>query len=151
MQDCNIPTANALAILQSWTKPSITNATVCYNRVNLHTTTDPVPVKRSLIISVIWSQGPTWIGPLQTKTQQTMMTSSNEKHFPRYWPLVWGIHRPPVNSPHKGQWRGSLVFSLICDWINSSVNNREAGDLRRHRDHYDVTVMCRAYRPWYIV
>ena len=26
------------------------------------------------------------------------------KHFPRYWPLVRGIHRSPVNSPHKGQW-----------------------------------------------
>ena len=36
------------------------------------------------------------------------------KHFPRYWPFVWVIHRPPVNSPHKGQWRGALVFSLIC-------------------------------------
>ena len=35
------------------------------------------------------------------------------KHFPRYWPFVRGIHRSPVNSPHKGQWRGSLMFSLI--------------------------------------
>ena len=24
------------------------------------------------------------------------------KHFPRYLPFVRGIHRPPVNSPHKG-------------------------------------------------
>ena len=52
-----------------------------------------------------------------------------------------GIHRPPVNSPHKGQWRGALMFSLICVWINGWVNNREAGDLRRYRAHYDVTVM----------
>ena len=36
------------------------------------------------------------------------------KHFPRYWPFVRGIHRQPVNSPHKGQWRGALMFSLIC-------------------------------------
>ena len=35
------------------------------------------------------------------------------KHFPRYWPFVWGIHLSPVNSPHKGQWRGALMFSLI--------------------------------------
>ena len=41
------------------------------------------------------------------------------KHFPRYWPLVWGIHRPPVNSPHKGQWRGALMFSLICNKLLS--------------------------------
>ena len=36
------------------------------------------------------------------------------KHFPRYWPCVRGIQRSPVNSPHKGQWRGAFVFSLIC-------------------------------------
>ena len=42
--------------------------------------------------------------------------------------------------PHKGQWRGALMFSLICTW-NGWVNNRAAGDLRRHRAHYDVTVM----------
>ena len=32
------------------------------------------------------------------------------KHFPRYWPFVRGIHRSLVNSPHKGQWRGALLF-----------------------------------------
>ena len=47
----------------------------------------------------------------------------NWKRFPRYWPFVRGIHRSPVNSPHKGQWSGALVFSLICVWINGSVNN----------------------------
>ena len=63
------------------------------------------------------------------------------KHFPRCWPFVRGIHRSPVNSPHKGQWRGALMFSLIWVWINDWVNNREAGDLRRYRAHYDVIVM----------
>ena len=63
------------------------------------------------------------------------------KHFPRYWPFVRGIHRSPVNSPHKGQWRGALMFSLICARINGWVNNREAGDLRRNHAHHDVTVM----------
>ena len=68
------------------------------------------------------------------------------KHFPRYWPFVRGIHRSPVNSPHKGQWRGALMFSLICVWTNDWVNNREAGDLRRYRAHYDVIVMvCRLF------
>ena len=64
------------------------------------------------------------------------------KQFPRYWLFVWGIHRSPVNSSHKGQWRGALMFSLICAWINGWVKNRDAGELRRHRTHYDVTVMC---------
>ena len=51
------------------------------------------------------------------------------------------IHQSPVNSPHKGQWRGALLFSLICAWINNWVNNRKASDLRCHRSHYDVIVM----------
>ena len=63
------------------------------------------------------------------------------KRFPRNWPFVREIHRSPVNSPHKGQWRGALMLSLICVWINGWVNNREADDFRRYRAHYDVTVM----------
>ena len=55
----------------------------------------------------------------------------NWKHFPCYWPLVRGIHR--------------LMFSLICAWINGWVSNRDAGDLRRNRAHYDVIVMT--YSP----
>ena len=63
------------------------------------------------------------------------------KPFPRYWPFVQGIHRSPVNSPHKGQWLGAMMFSLICVWKNGWVNNREAGDLKRYRAHHDVMVM----------
>ena len=63
------------------------------------------------------------------------------EHFQRYWPFVRGIHWLPVNSPHKGQWRGALMFSLICAWIYGWVNNREACDSRRYRSHYDVTVI----------
>ena len=39
------------------------------------------------------------------------------KHFPRNWPFVRGIHRSPLNSQHKGQWRGALMISFICVWI----------------------------------
>ena len=63
------------------------------------------------------------------------------KHLPRYWSFARGIHRSPVNSPHKRQWRGALMLSLICARINGWVNNHEAGDLRRHRTQYDVSVM----------
>ena len=55
--------------------------------------------------------------------------------------FVRGIHRSPVNSPQKGQWRRALMFTLICAGINGWVNDRETGDLRRDRAHYDVTVM----------
>ena len=67
-----------------------------------------------------------------------MMTSSNEN-------IVQGIPRSTVSSPDKGQWRGTLMFSLLCAWINGWINNRGAGDLRRHRVHYNVIVMKGAY------
>ena len=69
------------------------------------------------------------------------MTSSNGNIIRVTGPLCveftghWWIPRT------KGQWRGALMFSLICAWINSWVNNRDADDLRRHRAHYDVFVM----------
>ena len=77
----------------------------------------------------------------ETSRQQIHDDVIKWKHFPRYWPFVRGIHWSPVNSSHKGQRRGALMFSLICAWINGWVNNREAGDLRRQLAHYDVIVM----------
>ena len=66
--------------------------------------------------------------------------------FLGFWRPFWmSLVRKSVtessNSPHKGQWRGALMFSLICAWTNGWVNNRDAGDSRRCRAHYDVTVM----------
>ena len=63
------------------------------------------------------------------------------KHLPRYWQFVRIIHWSPVNFPYKGLWRGALLFTLICSWIKDWVNNREAGDLRRHHAHYEVIIM----------
>ena len=71
------------------------------------------------------------------------------KRFPRYCTFVRRIHRPPVNSPHKGQWCGALMLSFICAWINAWVNNRQAGDLRRHRAHHYVIVMENWELPWW--
>ena len=57
------------------------------------------------------------------------------RHSPHYWPFVWGIHLSPVNCPHKGQWRGALMVSLIWAWTNGWVNNGQAGDLKHFRAH----------------
>ena len=65
------------------------------------------------------------------------------KHFPRHWSFVCGIHPSPVNSLHKGHWRGALIFSMIYTWINGWVKNREAIDLRRHLAHYDFIVLAK--------
>ena len=71
------------------------------------------------------------------------------KHFPCYWPFVWGIHRLPVNSPTKAS-AAELWCYLKSVWTISWANNVDAGDLRRHRAHHDVIVMgrknCLSYR-----
>ena len=125
---------NALEILQSCTKPSVCNvATVPMYHVN-----ESAPFLHGVYNDDVIK----W------------------KHFPRYWPCVRGIHRSPVNSPHKGQWRGALMLSLICawtdswanngaaGWMNSWVNNHVAGDLRHQHTHYDVTVMKTPWLDW---
>ena len=50
------------------------------------------------------------------------------------------------NSPVTGEFSTQRpvtrsFVSLICAWINGWVNNREAGDLRRHRVHHDITII----------
>ena len=77
---------------------------------------------------------PQWGGPVRRYIKW--------KCFPHNCPFVRGIHRSPVNSPNKGQWRGVLMLSLICTLNKHGgwVNNREAVDFRCHRAH-DVMVM----------
>ena len=70
----------------------------------------------------------------------SMMTSSNGTIFHVTGPL-WGYSPVTVNAPHKGHWRGALMFPLIYAWTNIWGNNRSASQLRRHRPHHDVTVM----------
>ena len=78
------------------------------------------------------------------------------------WSLTWWRHQmetfsvllalcagnspvPGEFPPHKGQWRGALMFSFICARLNGWVSNDETGDLRRYRAQYDVTVMYNAF------
>ena len=68
----------------------------------------------------------------------SMMTTSNGIFFAS---LTLRVGNSPVNSPHTGQLRVAMIFSLICAWINGWANHRDAGDLRRHRAQYDVTVI----------
>ena len=64
------------------------------------------------------------------------------EHFPRYWPFVLGILRSPGNSPKRPVTRSFDVFvDLRLDKRQSKKSRGEAGDLRRHRAHYDVTAM----------
>ena len=87
--------------------------------------------------SIISSKGVEFVTHLTTLHNDVIKM----KHSPRCWPFVRGIHRSLVNSHRKGQYQGAWMFSLIYAWTNGWVNNRDAGDLRRYRAHYDVIVM----------
>ena len=52
-----------------------------------------------------------------------------------------GISPVPGEVPAQRPVTRSFDVSLICAWINRWITNREAGDLRRYRAHYDVIVM----------
>ena len=78
------------------------------------------------------------------------------KHFPRYRPFVRGIHWSPVNSTHKGQWRGALMFSLICA-LNKRLSKQSWGwwfetllcSLWRHCNVSQLTVSKDDCSIWY--
>ena len=74
----------------------------------------------------------------------TMMASSNG-NISALLAICAGNSAVIGEFPWQGQWRGALIFiTFICAWINGWVNNREAGDLGRHRTHYGVNVMHNA-------
>ena len=76
-----------------------------------------------------------------TRTLHHMMTSTNGNIFRVTGPLCGEFtgHRwiPRTTASDAELW----YFLWSAHWINGWVNNREAGDLRRHRAHYDVIVI----------
>ena len=87
---------------------------------------------------------PGWCGCNSTWWRHQMGTFSALLDFCEGSPPV------TVTFPHKGQWRGALMFSLIFAWTNGWVNNGDAGDLSRRRAHYDVTVMNLCFQTHYV-
>ena len=81
-----------------------------------------------------------WFGDGQINWHPKTWWRHQMETFSAFLVLCEGIHRSPVDSPHKGWRRGALMFSLICAWTNGWASNRDAGDLWRYRPHYDVTV-----------
>ena len=75
-----------------------------------------------------WSKRHWYPSPfiVEANLKWPMMKSSNEKHFPRYWPFVRGIHRSPANSLHKGQWGGPLMFSFNLR-LNKQLSKQSLG------------------------
>ena len=100
---------------------------------------------RSMISKSIMATAPSCIDNSQRSTTllaadsaTIMMTSSNGDIF-RVTGHLCGKFTGPGEFP--AQLRGDLMVSLICAWIHGWVNNGEAGDLKRHRAHYDVIVV----------
>ena len=107
----------------------------------------------SEVTRLIWRVLMSWLPlPRSPGHQQPLHEQHHDdvikcKHFTCYWLYVRGIRQSLVNSPHKGQWRGALMFSLIYAWTSGRANNRDACDLRRHHAHYGVTVMKESTPP----
>ena len=78
-------------------------------------------------------------GGTQVPLLFSMMTSSNGNIF-RVTGHLCGEFTGPGEFPAQRPVMRSFDV-LICAWINDWINNREAGDLRRHGGHYDVNVM----------
>ena len=109
------------------------SASMCLNVLPMKTIDHPhCTLSVSWPVIILWRKA-SW-------DQQHMMTSSNGNNF-RITGHLCGNSPVPGEFLHKGQWRGALMFSLICTRISGWVTNGEAGDLRRYRDHYDVIVM----------
>ena len=103
--------------------------------IKIHTFIQNVVWRAAILFHIKWVKPRSVIGKGRRHDCKLVWAQSWWRHqnFLRYWAFLRGIHRSPVNSPHKGQWHGALLFSSICAWIYGWVNNREAGDLRRHR------------------
>ena len=115
--------------------------TTAINSLRLCNTYMRKPTCSALVQLMAWHLFSTKQHPIRYCTKPSNDDVIKWKHFRRYWPFERGIHRWPVNPTHKDQWRGALMFSLMYVWTNSRGNNLDAGDLRRHRVNYDVTVM----------
>ena len=89
---------------------------------------------------LISTMGFYWIRALSSNVQNNdMMMSSNGNIFRVTGHLCGEVTGPRWIPRTKASelW----CFLLICVWINGWENNREAGDLRRYRDHYEVMVV----------
>ena len=88
-----------------------------------------------------WQQHAWWQPLVQNMLTIVTWWRHRMKTFSALLVLSAGNSPVTMNSPHKGQWRGALMFSFISAWKNGWVNNRDAGDLRSRGAHYDVNTM----------
>ena len=109
----------------------------CFVSLSFTSSRESIWWKFIVRVLLLWSRHPAEL----VKKKSLSWWRHQMETFSALLAICAGIHLSPVNSPQKGQWRGALMFSLICAWTNGWVNNREAGDLRCHRAHYDVNVM----------
>ena len=110
--------------VNDWRKAQkIKRTTVCNGMIKWIYWLDCLRVMWELEISHL----PCWMMSVdQGKCGQPHDDDIKWKHFLHYWLFVQGILRSPVNSPHKGQWRGAMMFSLICA-LNKQLSKQSWG------------------------
>ena len=101
--------------------PGICKLLLYYNETRRYfVTTSPIGWVQTLDLALVLNVQDEWVIVFYEEGLSQMPHDDviKRKHLPRYWPFVRGIHWSLVNSPHKGKWRGALMISLICAWIN---------------------------------
>ena len=134
-----------------WNPWYLFSASLCFHIYNSMILSGSRFIEPTTIDDVVLSCACSCFACVNSINQRTMLCSFDIPWIRLYGKIfaslalcVGGTHRRPVDSPHKGQWRGALMFPLTCASANSWANNRDDGDLRRHRALYEVTVMyCR--------
>ena len=126
----------------------------------LYVTISTKQLQEQLWQTVVYTQG-LWVTKHQLLSGdiQFRMNSLLEQYhvYSRWMAKSWWRHQMEKfsallaicagNSPVTAEFPAqrpvtrSFDVSLICVWINDWANNREAGDLRRHRADSDVTAM----------
>ena len=84
-----------------------------------------------------WCNQPRWYIVPPAMPQAKAWWRHQMETFSALLALCAGIHQSPVNSPQKRPVTRSLIYFLwSAPWLYGRVNNRDAGDLRRHHAHY---------------
>ena len=81
------------------------------------------------------------LAPIGMNLKRHMMTSSNRNIFRLTGPLCGEFTGHRWICLTRGSDAELWCFLWFAPWINGRINNREAGNLRRHHAHYDVIAM----------
>ena len=168
LQPCVFLFSSVLYVDCTWDKSEITSIKTCF--YNNSRKSKVIPIDNvytickwciSLMSSVYCSDPGIWPDSMKDTVMNSLLKVTNTLEIIDPWwrhqmetfsallAFCEEIQRSLLNSPHKGQWRGTLMFLWSAPHPNGWANHPGAGDLRHHPVQYDFTVMWYFYRNCY--